>query len=63
MVVFTISQTDHPPHFILHNQIQSQVAISHRHDGINGVGVATADEITKFLIDDVLSAAVIVFWR
>src|ERR1017187_8249893 len=44
-------------------QIKGQVAKGNRNDGINGVGIAAANQISKFLIDDIDGFSLVVLGR
>src|SRR6266478_5409443 len=46
---------------IFQEEIESEIAVSHRSDRVNGVGVAAANEIAEFLIDDVDLFAIVEF--
>jgi hypothetical protein len=45
VVVAAIPEYDQPPVDLAQEQIQGQVAISHRDDRIEGVGIAAADQV------------------
>ena len=34
-------------------QVEGEVAVGHRHDGVDGVRIAAADEVAELLVDDV----------
>jgi len=46
---------------VLQEEIESEIAVGHRSDGVNGIGIATADEIAEFLVDDIDFPAVVEF--
>src|ERR1700684_1888926 len=49
VVVTAIPEHDEPPVNLAQEQVQSQVAIGHGDDGIDGVGIAAADEVAELL--------------
>src|SRR5579859_2824957 len=46
---------------VFEQQVQSEVPVSHRRNGVNGVGIAAAHQVAQLLIDDVDSLAIIEF--
>src|SRR5216683_1996722 len=42
-------------------EIESEIAVGHGGDGVNGIGIAAADEIAELLVDDVDCFAVVEF--
>jgi len=63
VVVLAVPQTDHPPGFLVQDQVQGQVAEGHGDDRVDGIGVAAADEIAQLLVDNVDAPAVVELGR
>jgi len=61
VVVVAILEDDEAAADFFQEQVESEIAVSHRRDGINGVGVAATDEIAEFLGDDVDFLALVKF--
>src|SRR5205814_10300815 len=61
VVVVAVLENNQASADIFKEQIQGKVAIGHRRDGVNGVGIAATHEIAELLVDDVDSFSVIVF--
>src|SRR5947208_6385607 len=61
VVVVAVLENNQASTDIFKEQIQGKVAIGHRRDGVNGVGIAATHEIAELLVDDVDSFSVIEF--
>ncbi len=46
---------------VFQEEIESEITVGHGSDGVNGIGIAAADEITELLVDDIDFPAVIEF--
>src|SRR5579872_223595 len=46
---------------LVKNQVESKIAVGHRDDRVDRVGITTADQIAQLLVDDVYEFAVVVF--
>ena len=47
----------------VHDEIKGKVAVGHRHNRINRVGIATAHHIGETLVDNMDRLALVVFGR
>src|SRR5260370_1699756 len=61
VVVVTVFEDDEAAADVLQEEIESEIAVGHGGDGVNGIGIAATNEITEFLIDDVDFLAVVEF--
>jgi len=52
VVVAAFFEDDQAAESFIEDEVQREVAVSHRHDGIEGVGIAGADQVAEFLADD-----------
>src|SRR5260370_24876038 len=60
VVVAAILKDDEAPMDFIEEEVQGKIAEGHRGDGIDGIGIAAANEVAEFLVDDVNGLAVVV---
>ncbi len=53
VVVTAVPQDDESSMDLSQKQVQGEVAIGRRHDGVNGIWIATADQIAGLLVNDI----------
>jgi hypothetical protein len=58
-----ILQNNKPSMDLTEEQVEREISVSHRHNRVNRIGVATTDEITQLLIHDVNGLARVVLGR
>src|SRR5437016_13446378 len=61
VVVVAVLEDHQAPADVFQEQIESEIAVGHGGDGVNGIGIAAADEIAKLLVDDIDFLAVVEF--
>jgi len=59
IIVATIAQHYQPSVDALQDQVESQVAVGHWHNRIDGIRVAAAHQVAQFLVDGVDRLAVV----
>src|SRR5271167_240985 len=62
VVVAAVFENDQAPVNAIENEIESQVAVGHRDDGVDRVRITATHQVTELLIDDVNLFAVVEFW-
>src|SRR5207244_10943915 len=60
-VVVAVLEDRQAPVDVFQEQSESEIAVGHGGDGVNGIGIAAADEIAKLLVDDIYFLAVVEF--
>src|SRR5437867_347609 len=61
VVVVAVLEDDETAANIFQEEIESEIAVGHRGDGVNSIGIAATNEIAELLIDDVDFLAVVEF--
>src|ERR1035441_10311236 len=61
VVVTTVPEDDKSSVALAQKQVEFEVAVGHRDDRVDGVGIAAADQVAEFLVDDVDRFTVVVF--
>src|SRR5713101_8553678 len=61
VVVVTVFEDDETAADVFQEEIESEIAVGHGGDGVNGIGIAAADEIAELLVDDVDCFTVVEF--
>jgi len=61
VVVVAVLEDNETAADIFQEEIESEVAVGHGSDGVNGIGIAAADEIAELLVDDVDFLTVVEF--
>src|SRR5712692_11568778 len=61
VVVVAVLEDDETAADVSQEEIESEIAVGHGGDGVNGIGIAAADEIAELLVDDVDCFTVVEF--
>jgi hypothetical protein len=61
IVVVAVLEDDEAAADVLQEEIESEIAVGHGSDRVNGIWIAAADQITELLVDDIDFPAVIEF--
>jgi hypothetical protein len=61
IVVVAILEDDEAAANVFQEEIESEIAVGHGSDRVYGIGIAAADKITEFLVDDIDFPAIIEF--
>src|SRR5712692_9302416 len=61
VVVVAVLEDDEAAADVFQEEIESEIAVGHGGDGVNGIGIAAADEIAELLVDDVDCFTVVEF--
>jgi len=63
VVVTAVPEDNQPSVDFAQQQVEGEITVGHRNNGVNGIGIAAADQVAKLLVDDVDRLAHVVFGR
>src|SRR6266851_1837399 len=61
VVIMAVLEDDEAATDVFQEEIESEIAVGHGGDGVNGIGIAAADEIAELLVDDIDCFTVVEF--